>query len=190
MAEELAAGNALTLGSWAGASLEWQVMEVLEDRVLLLCKECPEARALHSVREEVGWKDSGLRKWLNETFFNEAFTDAEKSEILSVRCETPDSVRYKTPGCGPTEDRVFLLSYDEAVRLFEKSVDRQVQPTSHAAEGGAYQNAAGFCWWWLRAPGVQPDYGATVSIDGWVDGYGHLVSDAYVGVRPAVFIRK
>ena len=65
------------------------------------------------------WAKSSLRKWLNNDFYNTAFTDYQKTNIT----ETVNSVKgcYKLVGqkvfepldSADTTDKVFVLSYDE-----------------------------------------------------------------------------
>ena len=58
-----------------------------------------------------------LRTWLNNTFFNKAFTSAEQATILTTtgyNFWTEGNTEWESGGGNTTQDRIFLLSYEEA----------------------------------------------------------------------------
>jgi hypothetical protein len=44
------------------------------------------------------------------------------------------------------------------------------------------------CWWWLRSPGYDLIYAASVVDDGYVFEHGYFVNYDYGAVRPALWI--
>lgn len=56
------------------------------------------------------YEQSSLRRWLNDEFYNVAFSSEEQSKIKVTHIETKDSYEDTHFECAPTDDKVFLLS--------------------------------------------------------------------------------
>lgn len=50
-------------------SFEWHVLDIMDDRILILTKDISELRDYHNKSENITWKD-WLRHYLNESFYN------------------------------------------------------------------------------------------------------------------------
>lgn len=112
------------------------------------------------------YAQSTIRKWLNETFYNTAFTQLQKGLILTtVLDNSVASTGYSSNGyvCENTSDKVFLLSYAEVVNANhgftsdDMAYDtlRQKKPTAYAKSQGLdidTKNYNGNGWWQLRSP--------------------------------------
>jgi hypothetical protein len=146
---------------------------------------------------------STIRRWLNETFYNTAFSELQKQIILTTTVDSRAATTASSTNqyaCENTQDKVFLLSYQDVINsnygfLSSDSMDdisRKKKTTDYAQSQGAYTNTTadyeGNGWWWLRSP----DDGDTVFARGvYYDGY---VRHSYVyitnrGVVPALQIR-
>ena len=155
---------------------QWYIIEKNDNGIKLLCKDVVGKRVYNSETTKkaykseainMTWENCDLRKWLNNNFYNE-FTDEEKSMIADTTCYNNDNAISDTNGSNDTNDKVFLLSVDEANELSKEI------------------RACG-TWWWLRSPVSGQDYAAKVNSDGDVRAYGDFVN--YVpGVRPAITI--
>ena len=90
----------LDFGKWDGIPIIWNICCIMNSKMLLVSEKCV-FRAKWNVDDSYLW--SGIRAYLNGDFINKAFTDDERSKILST---------FKFP---PSEnfDRVFLLSEHE-----------------------------------------------------------------------------
>ena len=97
--------------------INWIVLSKENGRALLLSEEALDVLPYNTTNTDVTWKDSSLRKWLNEDFYSNAFADNEKNHIPKVTIQNNDSV-YDTSGGGNTEDYVFCLSLEELVTYF------------------------------------------------------------------------
>ncbi len=158
-----------------GTRLFWgkqNVMRVLEvdrehDTALLIAEKPVCDRSYHNKWEDITWELCDLRAWLNGGYFDTAFSEAEKAAIVETHLSNPDNPEYNTPGGNDTDDRIFLLSIDEAEKYFKDDADR--------ATGS---------WWWLRSPGHYCIYAALVLNDGVIYNNGGSVSGNY-RVRPA-----
>ena len=185
--------------------IEWQVLEKRADGSLLVVSRYGlDSQPYNAERTDVTWETCTLRRWLNTTFFDTAFTSSEKSMIAKTRITNAGNI-YGISGGNDTEDQVFLLSIDEAKRLFKdedeegRSTARACKPTEYAKAQGAYTYDSdkyyGNGWWWLRSPG-NDFYGAVgVSGGGNVGDYGGYVYSSDDGVaddagtvRPALII--
>ncbi len=136
---------------------------------------------------------SSIRKWLNEDFYNTAFTSAQKQNILPT---TLDNSAYSTD-CSKydsvsTTDNVFLLSYIEAQNASYGFTDNIFSTETRKAVGTDYAKAQGFrvesnkCpYWRLRSAGVGSSHACRVNNDGHVYDGGEVYNTFY-GVRPAL----
>lgn len=62
----------------------------------------------------ITWEYSTIRSWLNGDFINSAFSSNEQMAIKTTNLKNDDNPEYGTMGGNDTEDRIFLLSIDEA----------------------------------------------------------------------------
>ena len=97
--------------------LEWIVLDSDGEKSLLITRYV--IYDLWGAIREV-WEDSTYRGWLKGTFYNSAFSEAEKAAILTTRIDNSraagDPGDYGVAGGEDTEDPVFALSYQEAMR--------------------------------------------------------------------------
>ena len=176
--------------------LRWRVLQLdpVKNRVLLITEKLIDFRSYHDRIEDVTWAECSLREWLNGAFLREAFTEREQRRIAVTRNKNSDNARYHTKGGGETDDRVFLLSVDEAETFFHNDRDRTADATPYAMErykqmidyGRFGMIAAG--WWWLRSPGHYSRLAAHVNYDGSVLEFGNYVAHIAVSVRPAFWL--
>ena len=119
---------------------------------------------------EVTWETSTLRKWLNETFYQRAFNAEEQQQIITVTNENRYNPTEGWPSGGnDTEDRIFLLSSDEAKRYFRDDRARKCYATAYAVTRGAgTDNPLGTSSWWLRSPGSMLTLSSEVENSGYI----------------------
>lgn len=169
-------------------AIEWLVLEVQNGKILIISKYGLDCRPYNTDWEDITWETCTLRKWLNGEFINAAFNKDEKQMIHTATVPADRNPEYdKNPG-NPTEDKVFLLSVDEANRYFSSDETRQCRPTEHAVANGAYQSDSGNCWWWLRSPGDNQNNAAYVNNNGGVNVRGSGAHGDDSAVRPALWI--
>lgn len=125
------------------------------------------------------WVKSSLRKWLNEDFYNTAFTPQEKAQIGTSHLDNRSSYWQGYDGAD-TDDKIFILSYYDAKNAdygFESeditlARTRQIAATDYAKCQGVTVsrdwNNVGF--WWLRTPfksdnAVFVDFDSRISSD-------------------------
>ena len=155
-------------------AIEWVILEVNDGKALLLCRQALDCFAFNEENQNESWETSSIRTWLNETFFQNAFSPYEQQAVF------PASVSNAADECNPewnkveasaTKDRVFLLSYAEILRYFSEQNGRKTTSTEFARGRGA--GAPGLFTfiisetdWWLRSPGKVPNDAAFIDVNG------------------------
>ena len=151
------------------------------------------------------YKYSSIRKWLNDDFYNTAFTSSQKSDILTSTLSNKGSETllgnsgYEEFDAPSTSDKIFLLSYDEvtnsgygfATSWNTHDTARQLKGSDYAkcqglgvapSDGSTYD---GCSIWRLRSPGPISFSVCQVYYDGRA-----IISDTtnftYIGVCPAL----
>lgn len=174
-------------------SIEWLVLEVKDGKALVFSKYALDCQQYNTSLTDVTWETCSLRKWLNGTFINNAFSAEEQAMIPTVTVSADKAPGSSTDPGNATQDKVFLLSITEANQYFTSDEARKCAPTDYAIAQGAYTDdsykAGGraTCWWWLRSPGYDQNFCASdVLYDGHIQRNG--VDYECIAVRPALWI--
>ena len=153
--------------------IEWQVLAIENNRMLIISRYGLEER-LFGYNFSNSWENSDIRKWLNNDFYNKAFTDQEKKSIKPSNLSDVG-----------TSDNVFLLSKEEAKIYFVDDEARKCKATEYAIRNDEWKNNNGR--WGLRSP--YPNYSDYIYI---VSDSGDLgwdvVYDYDMVIRPALWI--
>lgn len=149
--------------------IDWIVLKIQDGKAFLVSKYALDAQQYNrGYSQDTNWEDCWLRKWLNDDFLTTAFNSEELSIISG------------------TQDKVLLLSVEEAEKHFLSDADRQCKLTEYAEEQGA-SSIDGYCWWWLQP---AENVATIVGYKGDICDYGnyvHIDSDEYA-VRPVMWI--
>ena len=144
----------VTLGSYpqtatdASLPINWHILKSRGPYSLLVSIDVLEARIFDTKSNR--WHDSDLRRWLNDYFYDHAFSDKEKRSIVETKetwkyCEYPSSDEI-------ADDRVFCLSKRDAEQLYDVASRRRKKATEHAVKMGVevyrWSNKVD---WWLRS---------------------------------------
>ena len=177
-------GNIITFGSYpfyadgSKKAIDWKILDIDENGDALVISDYALDNVKYNKRKrDITWEESSIRKWLNGTFIDKAFTAEQRSKIILSKIENDDNAEYGTKGGNNTYDKLFLLSIDEAEKYFKNDEARRAYPTPYAkskksVNGNLYEPSGGSCWWWLRSPGDSQNHAATVYSDGCVFSYG------------------
>ena len=175
-------------------NIEWRVLAKENNRILVISDKALDCQPFNETGEDVTWRTCTLRKWLNDDFFNSAFSNAEKKRIPTVTVLADKNPEFSINSGKATKDKVFLLSIKEVNKYFNSKISRQCMPTNFAvAQGGyisnTYSTDVKATCWWLRSPG---GYGlvcaAYVDNIGDIRAYGASVESDNGTVRPAMWI--
>lgn len=177
-------GDVITFGAYEQDSnldngaeiIEWIVLKREGNKVLVISKYCLEQMPFNNTLAPVTWENCTVRKWLNNDFFNTAFSADEKTSILISNISYPDDADHEEPA-RTTTDRIFLLSENEALMYFDSDSKRAAQTTEYV---GALH-----CYWILRTNGSVSNV-AHVDTSGHVGYYENVDREWYI--RPAMWI--
>ena len=168
--------------------IEWLVLEVKDGKALVISKYALDRKQYNTSYMNATWETCTLRKWLNNDFINSAFSTDEKAKIFKVTVSADKNPEFSTNPGNATQDQAFLLSITEANKYFSSDSARQCKPTDYAVANGARKSDSGFCWWWLRSPGINQNIAADVYSNGEVYEHGYSVNNDANAVRPALWI--
>jgi hypothetical protein len=171
--------------------IEWFKAAETEEKLLLVSRYGLETKMFSEERCRT-WNECSLRRWLNEDFLSEAFTDEERRMILTTRVEPDPNPEYDTFPGEACEDRLFVLSLGEYGEYFAPKGDelRCCIPTPRAKWQGAFAWNDRYCLWWLRTPGMKDNLMTEVNAGGKVDPQGFYAQRDDVCVRPAMWVDK
>ena len=181
-------------------AIEWIVLDVKDGKALVISRVAIDVQKYNEIEEETTWEECSLRKWLNDVFFNEAFSEEEKARIPTVVVSADRNTTYHTYAGNSTEDKVFLLSMQEVDKYFPYNEDRICEASGYVIDELAlhvYETIS--CSWWLRTQGQFKDTSVVVLENGTVyaDGIDVVSSEGIailgyggvrIGVRPALWV--
>jgi hypothetical protein len=161
-------------------AIKWVVLDTDGNRRLLCSLYILDNQAYNDTTQAKGttWEYSSLRYWLNNSFINEAFSQKQKSAITLTSVENDSTT---------TQDKIFLLSYDDAWDYFSDDSLRQAAATTYAKAQTRYSvsDKTGMSPWWLRTP-VNSLYKFVVNPSGLHENSPRVNEDE--GIRPALWI--
>ena len=153
--------------------IKWRVLSVDGNDAFLLADQNLDYRFYDNLNAT--WENCKMRKWLNEDFYNNAFTDEEKNTILIAEVENWDNPPFGTGGV-TTSDKVFLLSLDEVTNPsygfpteYSATETRVAKNTEYVASYGYTSPAGESDNWWLRTPCISLNFIMIADRDGIVN---------------------
>ncbi len=180
--------------------IKWKVVEDKDGKAFLFSELILDAHRFDDSPND--YSISSIRKWLNNEFYNKAFTDKEKKliSIETIDIEKIIKKRFESKLISESiSDKVFLLSKEEITNAsygFNSDNDRCKKVTDYAKANHVYEykvNKNG--WYWLRTPLASYSSGACydrrsggVRCNGSV-GWGNVDDDSD-GVVPALSFCK
>jgi len=200
-------GNLIEFGAY-----QWKVLDIKEDKILIITDQIIEQRDYHDKKEDITWEDSELRHYLNNAFL-ERFSSSDKERILSTLNKNPGNPWYSSSGGNDTVDSIFLLSLDEVVRLYfgdsSRLLDNPKKNQRYWFDRKDENNSkrtARFMdwgwWWWTRSPGKNNRVAVYIHGDGNIGIQGNGISKTSFntlhyfknsnegGLRPALWIKN
>lgn len=171
--------------------ITWKILMLSEDgnKALIISDNALAFRPYNDTLADITWEQCSLRKWLNEDFYNEAFSDNERASIAETQVANTDNEKHGTTGGNDTVDKVYCLSLEEELSFFGGKV-------------GAYNKKAvakdingKTSMWWLRGSGNHSNRALYITAAGLaeyggteVDGSEKAKSGFMVGVRPVMWV--
>ncbi len=182
--------------------VQWRVLNRMGDEMFVMAENILDAGAYNQEASSVTWETCPIREWLKDDFCITAFSSEDRKKLLTSSNYNLDNPWHGTDGGNTTEDKLFILSYDEATYLAYGFNIYSVADEKRMARGtdfakcnglgvqadGAY---AGNSYWWLRTPQHYPDGALTVLSDGVIfDNSSSTNFYNFVGVRPVFKINR
>lgn len=169
----------------------WEVLDIEDGTALLLSTSVLDWKQFHNEENTpVVWEDSSLKAWLNNEFYNVAFSEEEQKMIVNRK-----------------KDNVYLLEEKE---IFENPYARSsikeykignCFATPYAIENGAKANDNKYYRWWTSTGsdvqlgaysfGGDPSEVTTTTTTGmakYETTNVYLLPTAYAGIRPVVWV--
>ena len=171
--------------------IEWIVLARHSDRILVISRYALDNQKYNTSRKSVTWKTCSLRKWLNGTFLNTAFSKSERAMIPSVSVSADVNPSYRTNPGSSTTDKVFLLSIKEKNNYLVSEMKSacNCKPTAYCAS--KLKEVTGVVPWWLRTPGSESNSALAAGSEmiWFYENFGPLVDSTNMTVRPALWIK-
>ena len=120
------------------------------DELLVLSEYILDCKRYHNEDVDTTWRDCDLREWLNDEFYDAAFTASEKKSVKTAYCTDNGE------GSPDTEDEVFLLSVAE-VEEFTDPQDGDRRRRTIGTEFAKVERSDG-CHLYVYDKGVEQDY--------------------------------
>ncbi|MGN0516942.1 DUF6273 domain-containing protein [Eubacterium sp.] len=118
--------------------MSWIIIAKDGNKFLLLSEEVIDDKiynwSLEKEKEPCTWETSFYREYLNDEFYNKAFSKKEKKQILTSNVINTPENDYGISGGNDTKDKLFFLSKDEAEQYLTKKE----------------RKASNHLWWYLR----------------------------------------
>ena len=171
--------------------IEWLVIATENSRALIISKYVLDVKPYHEIINPNGqtWSGCTLRAWLNNEFYNSAFSMSDKARIIQTTLSNPNNPDYGTIGGPDTADFIFLLSIDEVNKYFHSMSDRVCEASAFAKAKGVFADKeTGKSRWWLRSPGYSSTDAVFVEYNGDALTHGNVFFDTIFGVRPAFWL--
>ena len=166
--------------------IEWLVLDKKEDKTLLISRYALDSqRFSENKRERLIWETCDLREWLNDVFYEEAFSNKEK-KLINTEMISTERKQNGQISC-ITKDKLFLLDQTEVEKYFDSNEARTCMATDYAFEQGVKEHweKDGFCHsWWIRDAEGNDAY--TIDCDGKINDVDQ--DDEGIAVRPVMWI--
>lgn len=148
-------GEYLIMGAWEQIvpgtrhMIDWLVLDRKGTRLLVMSENLLNFMPFGGMT----WEESEVRRWLNDDFISQAFTDSERARIYETELAAEDNERYGTFGGESTTDKIFILSDEEVLFYFVDPEKRNADYTKLCEErlkeaATPFENT-----WWLRSVG-------------------------------------
>ncbi len=204
--KNLAPGAIIQLGEYeqdgnlanGAEAIEWLVLTTEGNEALVISTLGLDTLPYEAAKKKADWENSSARNWLEDTFYEHAFSTDEKDIISEKTIIQHKNKGY--PNCAQgsdTIDHVFLLSTKEYTEyLYDNSaIDpayRQGIPSAYVQQKDidVYDYHKGVrSWWWLRTSSGYNDKACFVAPMGPREVYvGYAVNSNGGLIRPAMWV--
>ncbi|MEI6579210.1 MAG: DUF6273 domain-containing protein, partial [Eubacteriales bacterium] len=175
--------------------IQWRVLSYKNGNLFVFSEKILDSKAYNPANSAITWEACGARSWLNNEFYNAAFSAEEKAMIKTTNVINANNPVSGVTGGNTTADKLFLISYTEAVNTsygfsagIAADTARTAQGTDFSKCSGLYVNTAmpniNNSYWWLRTPGNSTSEATTANLNGSV--LSDINNQACLGIRPVL----
>lgn len=174
-------GDTIQYGKYQNEDIEWIVIDKTDSSATLISKKIVACQPFdftdrYDDEKYFNWSTCSLRKWLNNDFINETFSEEQQSIITETELKT---VNYSgsTETAAKTSDKIYILSLDEVRSLLNENTIRAevTEYVSDYASNTTYNDI-------MQVSGIYG--GHVLATDFIVDGYGsYMVRTAWNGLK-------
>ncbi|MDR0918786.1 MAG: DUF6273 domain-containing protein [Oscillospiraceae bacterium] len=119
---------------------KWNVLDIKEDKMLLLCSRPVKFTNFMNKRIKSTWKQSAIREYLNEKFLNH-FTQEDLQRIVENDTTNPKNTVFDYNAdvkFANTTDKFFILSLEEVTRYFTEFENFRTLYEAAEDDGGIF----------------------------------------------------
>lgn len=159
----------------------WIVIDQTDEGYLLISKYILDCGLYYGYAWD-RWEHAALRTWLNGTFYNTAFSQTEKEQMLTM--ELTNSYDYEF-GTADTivDDLVVILNTADIEYYFPSADERQARTTAYVRGKGLWTDQDGYGSWWVRED---------ITVTAWMVNHLGNICDAQeykeYGIRPVIYL--
>lgn len=180
--------------------IKWRVLQNDGSTLFVVADQGLDCRNYNEEWTSITWEECTLRNWLNDSFYETAFSNSEQNAIVEQTVVNENNSYYGMEDKNNTKDKVYLLSVEEVANpdygfcedSDTDSVNRRFQTSDYAhamgVELSTSDDYAGNCCWWLYSSSSTTGYAPCVYYSGYIYGAGLGVIDKAVAVVPALHI--
>ena len=202
--QNAAVGSTVTMGQFeqdgdesnGTESIKWTVLDVQDGEALIICNNVLCYKEF-SENGNSSWGKSSIRQWLNNDFYNSAFSDEEKKYIIEKEEECTDNIVWNesNPKTYYTLDKITLPSSSESLKYFANNNSLDAEWTEAAKEQFFESGEETGHGWLLRSPFSLGKNGGSCSTAFYR--WGNLfelekfdwIQTSKRGIRPAMWIK-
>lgn len=186
-------GNYYQDGQIETNKIKWRILSINDDgTALLITDKVIDCYSYNVSYEDTTWKDCSLRNWLNDYFYNTAFTGEEQGLINNTLVVNDNLSGFDVDSGEDTIDKVYVLSMSDVQDNkygFTYDSDCVANYTQFAKMNGLkiYNDSYDKnCSWWLKQIEYSDNSAAIVNRSGSCSEC--VVSTDGIGVRPVLQI--
>lgn len=164
--------------------IKWKILSESDGDVFLLSELLLDSQDYHYTQDTINdynandYEQSHIRAWLNDHFYNTAFSESEKAIIKETLVDN-------------TNDKIFLLSYSEVKNgkyfVFDNNAVVKKPSDYSKAQGTTVYSGEGY--WWLRSPASTGSVAAyAVDCEEKPNAMTYNVNATVFGVLPALHL--
>jgi len=163
--------------------IEWIPLTEINGEILLVSRYILDYKDFNDTTQAVAtsWENSTLRNWLNEEFYNKAFSNEEKRKIISTKVQ---DFKNDNANGNTTIDNVFVLNMKQVCEYFDSEDDRATVSTDYAKTQKSYITDS----YWLINSSSNELYKYLINSEGKNENNPRVNESE--GVRPAIWIKQ